>query len=171
MHKRQNARNEKENTVHDPERKAGLEHRALLIGTKMQPVYIGAAENAEVDLVGVPRCHAGAVFACDAAQLVDACDERGDEAEVDEGYEEGVVFRTVVGEEGADCPGGGEDGHDEEDEDVVGCQGVVASVDVDEVGQHAEGGDLERRVVSWFFLMRLGRRELQYAGLARRATK
>lgn len=39
----------------------------------------------------------------------------------------------MVGEEGADCPGGGEDADDEEDEDVVWCEGVVGCVDVYEV--------------------------------------
>jgi hypothetical protein len=48
----------------------------------------------------------------------------------------------VVGEEGSDCPGGGENRDDEEDENVGRCQGVIAGVDVHEVGEHAEGRDL-----------------------------
>lgn len=48
----------------------------------------------------------------------------------------------MVGEECCDGPGGGEDGHDEEDEDVVWCEGVRRGVDVHEEGEHAEGGDL-----------------------------
>jgi len=69
----------------------------------------------------------------DAAEFVDACDEGADETEVDEGDEEAIGFGAVVGEEGADCPGGGEDADDEEDEDVVWCEGVVGCVDVHEV--------------------------------------
>lgn len=40
----------------------------------------------------------------------------------------------MVGEEGCDGPDGCEDGDNEEDKDIVGCEGVVAGVDVDEVG-------------------------------------
>jgi len=47
----------------------------------------------------------------------------------------------VVGEEGCDCPCGTEDRDYEEDEDVVGGEGVGFRVDVDEVGQHAKGWD------------------------------
>lgn len=49
----------------------------------------------------------------------------------------------MVGEDCADGPDAGEDRDDEEDEDVVWGQGVVGCVDVDEVGEHAEGGDLD----------------------------
>lgn len=49
----------------------------------------------------------------DEAELVDACDERADETEIDEGDEEGVGARAVVGEECCDGPGGTQDGHDE----------------------------------------------------------
>lgn len=48
----------------------------------------------------------------------------------------------MVGEEREDGPGGGEDRDDEEDEDVVGCQGIVGGVDVDKPGEHAESRDL-----------------------------
>jgi len=47
----------------------------------------------------------------------------------------------MVGEEGADCPGGGEDADDKEDEDVVRCEGIVRGIDVYEVCQHAKGWD------------------------------
>ncbi len=91
---------------------------------------------------------AGTVFVCDAAQLVDACYQGTDEAEVDEGDEASIVSGPVVCEEGCDGPGGAEDTDDEEDEDVGWCQGVVARVDVHEVGKHAEGGDLGEDVIS-----------------------
>ena len=48
----------------------------------------------------------------------------------------------MVGEEGCDGPGGAEDGDYEEDEDVIGGEGIGFRVDVDEVGEHAERGDL-----------------------------
>jgi hypothetical protein len=77
-----------------------------------------------------------------AAEFVYAGNESTDETEVDEGDEHAVVFGPVVGEEGADCPCRGEHADDEEDEDVVWCEGVVGGVDVHEVGQHAECWDL-----------------------------
>jgi len=51
------------------------------------------------------------------------------------------LFAAVVGEEGKDRPGGAEDGDDEENEDVVRCEGVLTGVDVYEVGEHAECGN------------------------------
>ena len=48
----------------------------------------------------------------------------------------------MVGEEGANGPGGAQDGDDEEDENVVRSQGVIIGVDMDEVGEHAKGWDL-----------------------------
>lgn len=48
----------------------------------------------------------------------------------------------MVREECSDCPDGCEHGHDEEDENVVGRERIVTGVDVDEVGQHAEGWNL-----------------------------
>ncbi len=76
------------------------------------------------------------------AQLVDAGDEGADEAEVNEGDEEGVGARAVVGEQRGDGPGGAEDRDDEQDQDVVRGESVGFRVDVDEPGEHAEGGDL-----------------------------
>ena len=105
--------------------------------------------TAESEANGVRRalCDRGAVFVGDAAQFVDACDKGADEAEIDEGGEARVFTGAVVGEEGCDGPGSAKDTDDEEDEDVVGCQGVVAGVDVDEICEHAEGGDLGGELV------------------------
>jgi len=113
-------RKKEEDSIHNPKRKTGLEHRALFIRREMQTVKRYAAQDS-TDLVATALCDMGAVLATDATQFVDTCDEGPDETEIDEGDKEGVVFRSVVGEESADCPGGGEDGDNEEDEDVVGC--------------------------------------------------
>lgn len=48
----------------------------------------------------------------------------------------------VVGEEGEDGPGQGQDGHDEQDQNVVGRELVRVDVAVDKVGEHAHDGDL-----------------------------
>jgi hypothetical protein len=120
MEESQHTRNEEENAVHDPKRKGSLKHRTLLIATKIQAIHIDAS-YAKIDLVRIAGCDVCAVFMGNAAKFIDACDERADETEVDEGDEEGVAFGAGVGEEGADCPGGCEHGDDEEDEDVGGC--------------------------------------------------
>lgn len=51
----------------------------------------------------------------DVTELVDAGDKGPDEAEVDEGDEDGGVAGGFAAEDGYDGPGGGEDGDDEED--------------------------------------------------------
>lgn len=48
----------------------------------------------------------------------------------------------VVGEEGEDGPGQGQDRHDEQDQNVVGRELVRVDVAVDKVGEHAHDGDL-----------------------------
>lgn len=59
----------------------------------------------------------------DVAKFVDAGDEGADEAEVDEGDEDGGVAGGSAAENGEDSPGGCEDGDDEEDavENPVSC--------------------------------------------------
>jgi hypothetical protein len=142
MEEGQHARDGKENAVHDAKREAGLQHAALLIRREMQGIK-GQCADKEVDLVWSAGGDGGAVFAGDAAQFVYACDQGPDEAQVDERDEACIVTRTVVGEEGCNCPGGTQHGDDEEDEDIGRGKGVVAGVDVDEVGEHTEGWDLE----------------------------
>lgn len=51
------------------------------------------------------------------------------------------MFGAVVSKEGCDRPSCGKDRDDEEDEDIVWRQGVMSCVDIDEVGEHAEGWD------------------------------
>jgi hypothetical protein len=137
----QQARNEEENTIHDAERPTGFQHRARLIDSDTIGIEIRLPEDAERERVRLGS-DGGAVVVGDAAQVVDAGDEGADEAEVDEGDEVGVVAGAVVGEEGEDGPDGGEDGDDEEHEDGGWSEEVLGVVDVDEVGEHAEGGDL-----------------------------
>jgi len=103
---RQNTRNKKEDAIHDPKRKARLQHRTLFIGREIKAIQTCVSEDPKIDLVGIPGCYARAVLFCDTAEFVDACDESPDEAEIDEADEEGVVFGAVVGEEGCDGPGG-----------------------------------------------------------------
>ena len=103
---RQNTRNKKEDTIHDPKRKARLQHRTLFISRETKAVQTRVSEDPKIDLVGIAGCYGCAVLFCDAPEFVDACDEGTDETEVDEADEEGVVFGAVVGEERCDGPGG-----------------------------------------------------------------
>jgi hypothetical protein len=103
---RQNTCNKKEDTIHNPKRKARLQHRTLFVSGEIKLVQTRVSEDPKTDLVGIPGCHARAVLFCDAPEFVDACDEGTDETEVDEADEEGVVFGAVVGEERCDGPGG-----------------------------------------------------------------
>lgn len=131
---------EEEQAVDDGKSPAGLEHGAGLVGGEV-PSGTGDGEVAEAGapVVAVGLC---AVGVGDAAQLVDGADESADEGEVDEGDEAGVGRGAVVGEEGEDGPGDGEDRDDEEDENGVGREGVGRHVRVDEPGEHAHDGDL-----------------------------
>lgn len=54
-----------------------------------------------------------AIRARDESKLVDGADERANEEEIDERDEECVAFGAVVGKEGCNGPGRGEDGDDE----------------------------------------------------------
>jgi len=133
----QQTRNEEENDIHNAKRKARLKHGACLIDLHTHPINIRIAQRTEIDIVRGASGDSRAVGVGDEAQLIDTGDEGAHKTEIDEGDEEGIGARAVVGEERGDGPGGGEDADDEENEDVVGCEGVVGVVYVDEVGEHA----------------------------------
>lgn len=76
-------------------------------------------------------------------EVVYVCDECVKEVEVDEFDELGVVGGVVVEEKSKNCLGEGEDGDDEEDEDGGWGYEVGGEVDVDEVGEYVDDGDLE----------------------------
>lgn len=103
---RQNTRNKEEDAIHNPKRKARLQHCTLFVGREINAIQTRVPEDPKIDLVGIPGCYARAVLFCDTAELVDACDEGPDETEVDEADEEGIVLRAVVGKKGCDGPGG-----------------------------------------------------------------
>ncbi|KFY12334.1 hypothetical protein V491_06832, partial [Pseudogymnoascus sp. VKM F-3775] len=124
VHECQHAREEEEEAVHNRQRPACLEHRTCL---------------AERDAIAA-KCHTPQQRK--ASRGVDSPDEGTDEREINESDEAGVVFGTVVGEEGANGPDDGENDDDEEDEDGVGCEGVGFDVEVDEPREHAYYWDL-----------------------------
>ena len=116
--KRQQARNEEEDAVHDPERKRCLQHRADLVRLNIEAVQ-GDRSQAAGNGPGFGLC-ARTICACNEAELVDTCDECADETEVNEGDEESVGACAVVREQRCDGPGGAQDGDDEKNEDIVG---------------------------------------------------
>ncbi|QSZ32193.1 hypothetical protein DSL72_001764 [Monilinia vaccinii-corymbosi] len=114
-HTRQQARDEKEDAIHDAKREARLEHGAGLVDRDAHAVHVGIAPRAKIDIVPTRRADGGAVGMRDEAERVDARDQRAEETEVDKGDEERIVARAVVGEERCNGPGACEDRHDEED--------------------------------------------------------
>ena len=142
MHERQRAREEEEDAVHDRQCPARLEHRTGLPQANIVSPKVRAIQQLEAARGVAGGAEGAAVVGADAAEGVDTADEGADDAEVDEGDEVRVVLRAVVGEECAGGPDDGEDYDDEEDEDSVGGEGVGADVEVDEVGEHAQRGDL-----------------------------
>jgi len=82
-----------------------------------------------------------AVLVGDTAKLVNTCDKGSNEKEINEGDKLCIGLRSMIAEEGEDCPSGAEDGDDKEEEDIGRGQGIVAGVDVYEVGEHAHCWD------------------------------
>lgn len=113
-HTSQQTRNKKEDTIHDTKGKTGFKHRARFINFNTHTINISVAECAKIDVVTGGAGERWTVVVGDEAELVDACDKGSYETEIDEGDEEGVGARAVVGEEGCDGPGAGEHWDDEE---------------------------------------------------------
>ncbi|KAI4191484.1 MAG: hypothetical protein L6R41_000018 [Letrouitia leprolyta] len=115
MHEQQQeARDGKEDAIHDPKREARLQHCAVLIRVEMKrrspadPIVVdGDGEVA----VGGKVC---AVRLGNIAKLVDAGDERANEAKVDKGDKDGRISGGFTSEDGDDGPSGSKDGNDEE---------------------------------------------------------
>lgn len=124
---RKERRDDEEQAVHDPQRKAALQQVARL--GRVDRVH--AVRRRERDRPEGVGARGRARLAPNEAQLVDAADQRADEAQVDEGDEPRVRVRAVVREERVDGPAGAEDGDDEEHEDVCGREGIVADIYVD----------------------------------------
>lgn len=90
----ENGRPEEEERVHDPEGEGSLQQGAGLVDVHAEVIPIFAAdvpEGPQGEVEG-PGAEIGAVGRCDVAELVDAGDEGADEAEVDEGDEDGGAF-------------------------------------------------------------------------------
>src|ERR1700728_2829974 len=84
------ARDEKEDAIHDAKGKTRLEHGTCLVNRHAKGIDVRLAEDAEGEGIALGR-DAGAGVAGDAAQVPDAGDEGADEAQVDEGDEMAIV--------------------------------------------------------------------------------
>jgi hypothetical protein len=140
--KRKDGRDEEEDAVHDSKGKCSLQHGAVLVGIDAEAVDAQAAcGSADVQDVSSSR-HVCAVPASSIAEGVDCANEGADEEEIDKCNKVRVVAGAVVREESCDRPGCAEDRDDEEDEDVIGRQGVLLAIHVHEVCEHTKGWDL-----------------------------
>ena len=128
------ARNGKEDAVHDAERKAGLQHCTRLVDVRREWAASIKAVGAQAHVEGAIVTEVGAVGLGNTAQLVNARNERTNEAEVNEGDEDGGFASRLSPEEGHDRPDTGQDGDDEKDEDVGWCELVLSVVCIHEIG-------------------------------------
>lgn len=120
MHEQQQeARDGKEDAIHDAKGKARLQHGAVLVRVELKGRIAGDAIVVDGEGESTISGEIGAVRIRDVAQLVDAGDESTDEAEIDKGDEEGGVAGGFAAEDGGNGPGSGEDGYDEEDAERI----------------------------------------------------
>lgn len=136
-HTSQHTRDEEEDDIHDAQRKTRFEHRTGLVHPHAHPIDVGIAPRAKIDIVPRAGAEGCTVGVGDVAERVDACDQRADETEIDEGDKECVVARAVICEEGCDGPGACEDRDYEEDQDVVGRECVIGCVDIHKECEHS----------------------------------
>ncbi|KAL8642703.1 MAG: hypothetical protein Q9228_000633 [Teloschistes exilis] len=116
MHEQQQKRRDgEEDAIHDAKRKARLQHGAILVDVEVEGR--GAADAIVVDGEGEAAVggEVGTTGVRDAAEFVDSGDKGPDEAEIDEGGEEGGFASGFAAEHGRDSPCGGQDRDDEED--------------------------------------------------------
>jgi len=103
----QDGRDKEKDDVHDAERPTRLEHCTSLVRSYMEAVDGEAAEGGASASDATARGPVRAVPAPGGTECVDGTDKGSDEKNINEGHEEGVVLRAVVGEEGCDGPHAG----------------------------------------------------------------
>lgn len=139
-------RRREEDAVHDAKGEARLEHVAWFAEAPVEAELrnLAAAYVVPPDLAvhGIV-----ALSEADRREEVDGSNQGAHHANVDKGDEEGVVRRSVVGEERKDGPGKGEDGDDEHEEDRGRREGIVRDEDIDKPGEHAHRAELFTRLV------------------------
>lgn len=115
------AGNEEEDTVHDPEHPRGLKHSACLIGINIQSsTRRNAAQSSQVQRRrAVPPRNLRTIRIRDSPERIDPSNKSAHEQNIHNPDKAAVLLGPVVGEERADGPDDGEDRDDEEDEDGV----------------------------------------------------
>lgn len=141
--------NEKEDAVHDAESETCFQHCTILVHVDGQTIDTtpDTAEYAKGNATGVcaVSIDMSAIGFGNTTEFVYTGYESTDEAEVDEGDEEGIGTRAMICEESRNGPGSTEDGYDEEYEDVGRCKGIMRGVLMDEPGQHSKCRNLNSR--------------------------
>lgn len=87
------AGDEEENTVHDAEGEAGLEHRARFVDVHCERTVSTETLGSQADIEIAVRPEVGAVGVGNVSKLIHTSNERTDETEVNEGDEDGRVAR------------------------------------------------------------------------------
>ena len=107
-------RDEEEYAIHDAEREARFLHRAFVFDVGGDARRSRDSVGAHAQICRAAVTEAGAAGSGDAAELIDAGYEGADEAEVDEGDEEGGSLGGLATEESEDRPYSRKGGDDEE---------------------------------------------------------
>lgn len=115
------AGDEEEHTVHDPEHPRSLKHSARLIGIN---IYSSTRRNAAQSSQVQRRCavfpsNLRAIRIRNSPQRINTPNKSAHEKNIHEPDKAAVLFGAVVGEERADGPDDGEDGDNKEDKDGV----------------------------------------------------
>ena len=122
-----------EDAVHDAKGKAGFEHSACLVDIHAERTGSGEALRIEGDREAGVRGEVGAVSLGDVPKLVNTGDKSSDEAQIDEGDEDGGVAGRLASEPGQNGPSRGQDSDNEEDQHIGRREEVSFVPAVDEV--------------------------------------
>ena len=115
------AGDEEEHTVHDPEHPRSLKHSACLIGINIHSsTRRNAAQSSQVQRrsAGFPS-NLRTICIRNSPQRINTPNKSAHEKNIHEPDKAAILLGAVVGEERADGPDDGEDGDNEEDKDGV----------------------------------------------------
>lgn len=145
----ENCGESEEDTVHDAECEAGLEHSAGFVRADLEASDMGGPEDPETDVPCGARDDVATVGASDEPQVVYSGDKGAEEAEVDQPNETRIGAAPMVAEECEQRPDEAQHRNDKEDKDVIRRQDVVGGGGVHEVAQHAHGWNLAIGATGW----------------------
>jgi hypothetical protein len=137
--------NKEENNVHNPKRKARLQHTTRLHQIHRKRIMNRHRRIQKPQRNLRARCIPGppmnAVIVGDIPQIVHPSNEGADKQQVHHGAEVRVVLGRSVRQESCEGPETGEYGDDEEHENEGWGEVILRRVVVHEPAEHADGGD------------------------------